>query len=96
MHITKIKTKITDLSLFDLQTHLLKFTWYEVRVFDVTQSMEKVWNMEWKNFSMKWNVRFRRIPNMENFCSISFHGMPWFGQMGTQNVSNLNKHIYVS
>ena len=30
----------------------------KLMVFDIIQSVENVWNMEWKKFSMKWNGRF--------------------------------------
>ena len=58
------------------------------RVSNTMESIEKVWNMEGKIFSMEWNRmeweisknmewngRLRRIWNMENFHSISFHSM---------------------
>ena len=46
-------------------------------VFDtcIIQSMENVWNMEWKKFSMELNGRFRWIWNIKNFHSIPFHSI---------------------
>ena len=47
----------------------------KLRVFDIIQSMENVWNMEWKKLSMEWKGRYRWIWSIKNFYSILFHSI---------------------
>ena len=49
------------------------------KVFDIIQSMENVWNMEWKNFSMErkilnYRIEWKILIDMEN-GKFSFHSI---------------------
>ena len=49
-------------------------------VFDIIQSMENVWNMEWKKLSIEWNGRFLsmewKISMDMKYKKFLFHSIP--------------------
>ena len=67
MHLFKKNNKVTGLSFGQvrLTKTLIKITCYEIRFFDIVQTIEKIWNMEWKDFSMEGNGCNGKFLSME-------------------------------